>query len=1478
MPKKAAMSAENLLPGGGQMGAFIRAFDWSTTPLGAIETWSHSLRAAIRLILESRYPMFIWWGRSLINIYNDAYIPILGQRHPDALGQTAPQVWSDIWGTVGPQAEAVLREGRSSWNEELLLIMQRSGYSEETYFTFSYSPVASDDGKIGGVFCTCTEDTHRVLSDRRLRTLRELAAATVAAKTIEDACKISAKTIGNNPYDVPFALLYLLNDTASEARLVGSTGLAIGTSASPTKIKLGETSEQWGLSAVLAHSESQVVEHLRSRFGDLPGGAWTDPPDTALVLPLTTPAHARLAGFLIVGISPRRALDDDYKGFFDLVAGQITTAIATARAYEAERQRAEALAEIDRAKTVFFSNVSHEFRTPLTLMLAPTEEALFDAETPLPSVHRERIELVQRNGLRLLKLVNTLLDFSRIEAGRLQAVYEPTDLSTFTSELASTFRSLIEQAGMNLVVECPPVAKAIYVDREMWEKIVFNLLSNAFKFTFTGAITVRLQYFDDYVDLSVEDTGIGISPHEIPHLFKRFHQVKGAQGRSFEGSGIGLSLVQELVELHGGVVSVTSHLGQGSCFIVSIPTGATHLPSESISPSPTATSTTLDAAPYIEEAFRWLSATTSAATEEPAGQNVSPPVTSSAVTSSLSVPLSTTASAPIAPARILLADDNADMRQYVERLLSSRYDVQAVADGFAALTAIRQHRPDLVLTDIMMPKLDGFDLLRQLRSNAQTRDIPIILLSARAGEDARIEGLEAEADDYLIKPFAARELLARVEATLKLVQIRQAGADALRQSEARFRQLAETIQDVFWMSNPDQQELLYVSPAYEKIWGRSYEGLEITYEDWLAAIHPHDRERVRALYQQVLRQEYDTEYRVMRPDGSMRWVRDRGFPVREANGQIYRAAGIAEDITERKQAEEVKLFMAAIVESSNDAIIGFTPDGRIVSWNASARRIFGYSTEEILGQHGSVLAPLDRLQEPQQIFAMVRRGEAVVHRETIRQRKDGGLVDVSITVSPIKDATNQMIGVSATLRDITKQKQIEFEREQLLQRERHAREEAETANRIKDEFLAMLSHELRTPLNPILGWTRILRSQLKASQNGGSQNGARSFNPQTADQALATIERNATLQTQLIEDLLDISRILRGQLSLNVAPVDLTKVIQSAIETVHLAAEAKAIPIQFTVHAPRQLTDCQLMDGQTAPHPIEAETNFDGNGSTPAALYVMGDAARLQQVVWNLLSNAVKFTPEGGRIEVELSSNPSQGSNSAPEYGQITVRDTGKGINPEFLPYVFESFRQEDSRITRRFGGLGLGLAIVRNLVELHGGTVSATSPGEGQGTTFTVQVPLIKRPVHQSNGDSSPSSVTTLSNLRVLVVDDEPDMRDLTAAILAPYTAQVKTAASATEALALLKTFQPEVLISDVGMPEVDGYSLMRHIRTLSIEQGGDIFAIALTAYAGAVNQKQALDAGFQCHLAKPIDPDELIRAVAKFRASTAARKDQGM
>jgi signal transduction histidine kinase len=550
---------------------------------------------------------------------------------------------------------------------------------------------------------------------------------------------------------------------AHHARLVANTSLPGGTSVSPELVDFSCADvSPWRIAEVVRTGQVQEIEDTGMRLGGLKVGPYPELPKLAFALPIVQPGSDVPAAVMVAGVSARLPMDEPYRGFFDLLAAGVGAALANARAYEEERRKAEALAEIDRAKTSFFSNVSHEFRTPLTLMLGPLEDELGERSSPLPPARRERLETAHRNSLRLLKLVNTLLDFSRIEAGRVQASYEATDLAAYTAELVSGFRSAIEKGGLTLTLDCPRLPELVYVDREIWEKVVLNLLSNAFKHTFEGGIRVRLAWCGDHVDLVVSDSGIGIPEAEIPRLFDRFHRVSGARSRSHEGTGIGLALVQDLIRLHGGTVRVESREGEGTTFTVTVKAGLAHLPADRLGAREVASSDTRAAA-HWEEALQWVS-------DRPPASLPPPQLDDAAGASRVRDGVE---GAGARRARILWADDNADMRAYVSRLLGARYDVTAVPDGTTAIAAALAAPPDLVLTDVMMPGLDGFGVLRQIRADERTRTIPVILLSARAGEESAVEGLEAGADDYLVKPFSARELLARVRTHLEMATLRR---------------------------------------------------------------------------------------------------------------------------------------------------------------------------------------------------------------------------------------------------------------------------------------------------------------------------------------------------------------------------------------------------------------------------------------------------------------------------------------------------------------------------------------------------------------------------------------------------------------------------------------------------------------------------------------------------------------------------------
>ena len=770
IPDEGGSRPPEFLSGGGEMGALMRAHDWTQSPLGPPAQWPDSLKMAVSICLNSRFPMVLWWGPEFIMLYNDAWRPILGAaKHPKGLGRPGIETWPEIWDIIGEQLGGVLKRGEATWSEDLLLAVDRYGYVEEAYFTYSYSPIKAADGRVGGVFTAVSETTERVLSERRMGILRELAARTAESKSVREACRTFAEVLGENNPEIPFALLYLVDDDGRGVSLAASAGLERSNYHPAGHLAL-DGNDEWSIARAVRHGEPVVLDDLHLRVAALPAGIWPEPTTQAVVLPVAKSGqHAGVTGVLIGGINPRRALDIRYRRFFDLVAGQMATAVANSRAYEEERRRSEALAEIDRAKTTFFSNASHEFRTPLSLMLGPLEDMLVRHPTAATIVSERRdLEIMHRNGLRLLKLVNTLLDFSRIEAGRIQAVYEPVDLAVYTAAVASNFRSAMSRAGLRFTIDCPPLSGPVYVDRDMWEKIVLNLVSNAFKYTFDGEVAVALRAAGPSVELVVGDTGVGIPEPELPRLFERFYRVEGQQGRTMEGTGIGLALVQELVRLHGGTVRAQSVLGSGTTFTVTIPTGTAHLPRERIGGEPTMAPTGVQAEAFVEEALRSLSGGGAPCDVAIEKELISP----------------RQAVAAVERATVLVADDNADMLDYVRRLLAARYEVEAVPDGQAALDAARARRPDLILTDVMMPRLDGFGLLQAIRTDDALRDVPVVLLSARAGEEAKVEGLEAGADDYLLKPFSARELIARVDANLQLARLRRETGE----SERRYRE------------------------------------------------------------------------------------------------------------------------------------------------------------------------------------------------------------------------------------------------------------------------------------------------------------------------------------------------------------------------------------------------------------------------------------------------------------------------------------------------------------------------------------------------------------------------------------------------------------------------------------------------------------------------------------------------------------------
>ncbi len=855
VPESLAASAHFV--DGGEVGADLAKVDWASTPLGVPADWPQSLRTTVNTLLASRFSMWMAWGPELTFFCNAAYRrDTLGRKYPWALGRPAREVWEEIWPDIEPRIQRVLSTGEATWDEDLLLFLERSGYTEETYHTFSYSPLRDDDGSVVGMLCVVTEDTARVIAERRMTTLRDLGSDPTVVQTEQEMLDFTARQLGRNPKDLPFTLTYLFDDSGN-ARLSASSGLAAGHPAAPAELS-ADAAASWPVRDAAA-GRSAIVDLDESVFGALPGGAWPQPPVQAMVTPLIAQG-ATPTGFLVTGLNRYRPMNEAYRGFLRLVAAQIAGGVVSARSYAVQQHRAEQLAELDRAKTMFFSNISHEFRTPLTLILGPIAELLSEAGT-LDDGVRAELEVVQRNGLRLSKLVNSLLDFSRIEAGRVQPHYQPVDLAALTAELTGVFSSATQRAGLDLRIDCPPLRPPAYVDRDMWEKVIFNLLSNALKFTIEGTITVAVRRDGNTALVTVSDTGIGIPAAEMPRLFERFHRIRTNLARSAEGSGIGLALAKELVALQGGTIAADSVEGAGTTFTIRLPLGAGHLPADAdigpaLEPS-SATGSGPEASRrqaghiYTEEALRWTPLQPKDAALP--GLSTARPATTA-----------TTA------ARILVADDNADMREFLVRLLhEAGYQVTAVNDGREALEAARADVPDLVISDVMMPHIDGLALVSALRADVRTALVPVVLLSARAGQEASIEGLHAGADDYLVKPFSSGELLARVETNIALTR--------MRNRHARWRAaVVHSLQEAFFICDEDGT-CIEVNDAFTDIVGYGPDGLPYTppFPWWPdAATQADEFSHAVTAYTAALQQEKNayTSFVMKHRDGHRVWV------------------------------------------------------------------------------------------------------------------------------------------------------------------------------------------------------------------------------------------------------------------------------------------------------------------------------------------------------------------------------------------------------------------------------------------------------------------------------------------------------------------------------------------------------------------------------------------------------------------------------
>jgi signal transduction histidine kinase/DNA-binding response OmpR family regulator len=1459
------------------MGELIRSKDWSTTPLGPIETWSTSLRMMVSFLLANRFPLLLWWGPQYLSIYNDAYRPVLGNKHPNALGLPVSECWSEIWHILQPLIDAPFNGGPATWMEDLELYINRHGFIEETHFTVAYSPVPDETAPrgIGGVLATVHEITEKVIGERRMQLLSDLGLRVAEGKTAETACEIAAETLADHPKDIPFVLLYLLDADGRQAHLAGAAGVAIGDAVSPITVELtgaNVTADCWPLADAVRREASVVVEDLEQRFVDIPAGPWSDRPRTAVVVPIRSTKAHQLAGLLVAGVSARLSLDHLYLSFLDLVASQVATVIANARSYEEERRRAEALAEIDRAKTAFFSNVSHEFRTPLTLMLGPLEGLIKDPGiAAVPAEQRKQLDVAYRNSLRLLRLVNTLLDFSRIEAGRVQARYQPTDLAALTVDLGSQFRSATERAGLFLELDCPPLPQPVFVDRDMWEKVVLNLLSNAFKFTFEGGITVALRADGGQAELTVRDTGVGIPAHELPRLFERFHRVEGSRGRTHEGTGIGLALVHELAKLHGGAVRVESAPGAGSAFIVTIPFGRAHLPADRVQANDYLVSTALGSQPFIEEALRWLAWQPDSPATAPPG-DFGPVAVSGAHDSGGS---------------ILLADDNADMRDYVARLLAPFYEVRTAADGLEALCEIRRSRPDLLLSDVMMPQLDGFGLVREIRADPALADLPVILLSGRAGEEESVQGLEAGADDYLVKPFGARELVARIAAMFKMARIRrefegrmaadlrgmtrlhEIGALCARADHKPEECFAAILDAAVEITKADKGTLQLLDRDSGKLGLAAQRGFASTDGLEAAAGGMGLRTGCQLLVNDVAASEMLADHPsrgvllaagvsalqatpLLSSRGTVLGILSTHFtrphpPDERELRLIDLLARQASDYLERKQAEEaLHKAQAQLQAVFDDAPLGvYLVDSvfRIRGVNRAALLEFG-DLPDLIGQHfDEVIHRLWSLSYADEIVRHVRhtletgRPHHVPERaETRRDRCVTAYFEWQISRVPLPDGE---CGVVCYFRDISAQV--------------HARQAIADAS----EKLLRLNEQLETRVDEEVAARQQAQERLAHSQR---------------------MEALGQLAGGIAHDFNNVLQAVSGGLTL------IEKRAQDAHvrRLAHMAGEATARGsaitgrlLSFARRGELRATSVELLPLLENLREMLIPTLGTAIAirlEVPAkAPPLFADKALLETVLVNLAINARDAMPDGGTLTISVApgrvdrTHPQAPGLASGSYLRIRVADTGKGMNAAILSRASEPFFT-----TKGVGqGTGLGLAMARGFAQQSGGDFLIES-APGRGTTVTLWFP-------EADGARTPESsempeISATAPARVLVADDDPMVREVLAWQLIAHGYRVTQVSDGLAALAELESGNiPDLLVTDFAMPGMNGLLLIEEAR----RHQPRLPALLLTGYADGniaedvLNMKQDLT----ILLRKPVSDLELMERAAALLMAAGAR-----
>ncbi|SCV70301.1 BQ2448_1695 [Microbotryum intermedium] len=1430
-------------------GRLIAAYPWEKTTIGSLTSWTQELRTLVMLTLSSPFRAALWWGEDSLLIYNDEYARMLGSRHPASLGLSGAEGWSEIWDTLGPLAAKVM-QGETVAYYDHHLPMLRNGILEETYHCWSFLPVRDASGSVVGYENTSFETTARVIAERRLATLRDLTQVTQLARATEEFCAKTLQVLALNEYDLPFALLYTVDQvnpthghrmagsSADGARsnresrsksngtggsssrqhlihlkltLQGTIGVPDGHQSAPPEVNLqidptqasmqteseSEETTSTASQSSINNTESNSIENGADIWpfqeacqrrkpvfiNDLGGRAtgfakrgWPTPLKHAVVIPIVTQSGSDNSSapraVLVLGINPRRPWNEVFATFLSLLARHLSNGLLAVSMAENDAQRNEKLVKLDRAKTTFFSSVSHELRTPLTLILGPLEDVLSNKNALKPE-DRERLQVVQRHSNRLLNMVNSLLDFSRLEGGRMEVSFRPMKLAAVTADLASLFRSAIERGGVQLIVNCPddpfPGLPHVYLSGELYEKVIFNLLGNAFKYTLSGSIEARVSFTAQVAKVEIIDTGCGIADNELDRIFERFHRVEGTS-RSREGTGIGLALTLELVKALGGTLSVASKFGEGSTFTVVFPRGSAHLLSSQIIES----GETLTLPPrahaslaIIEEAANWKVQPSSSDTDMVSKASSTSSTHSSDGDLFNTMPVDVL---NLKDSTVLLCDDNGDLRRYIASLLSKSFNVVQAVDGQEALEYAIKKPPSLIVTDVMMPRLDGNELLKALRNNPATALIPVIFLSAQAGSEARVQALLSGADDYLSKPFQSRELLARCNVHLQIGKMRnelerrvEERTRALVESEMRYRGLADRYSTLSLLSPvgiylvDGEGTLNYANPRWYEISGFP---LDKPLAEWRECVHPED--------------------------------------------------------------------LPALEKIWNEAI-AFKP------------------------KH------------------MTRR-ELVSHEFRFKERENWVLWEMrSFSESGLRR------GFVGSITDITASKRLE--KLHLRAVEQRA-SDAEENRRNTELFLDLSSHELRNPLSAVWQNAEVVSSSLEKfieliDELKDGEVPEQDVLEQLHDEMLENVEAVESIilcanhQQRIANDILNVSKLNMGLLTINLAPFDVTTKMHEVLKMFEVECAQKQIKLR--VEKGRSLTDL-------------------------GAEWLIADSGRISQILINFLSNSVKFTTENRTraitIHTDAYSTPppcppnalrvdtaqAQDTPHNHVWLVVGVRDSGKGLGPEDMKKLFARFAQANPK-SDQYGGSGLGLYVSRKLVELHRGYIEVES-AMGQGAVFRFAIPAERSGPPRAGSTSPVKSKSPTASARlptrtetklnasasakqqqqqqphVLVVEDNVINSRVLTRQLKLHDFMVTTAFNGQEALdAIEKDGQYSVILMDIEMPVMDGLTAIRELRRR--EAAGQTTkrypVIAVTGNARSEQVKQIRESGFDDVALKP-------------------------